>query len=76
MSYKACVEKFCRECTYDSEDSGSWRQQVERCNATSCPLHPVRPRSMATINANRKTRNAQIDVAVVQTEVTEEAEEV
>ena len=42
----------CMWCSYDPLDVGSWRQQVERCNVTSCPLHSVRPTSKVCRNAN------------------------
>ena len=34
----------CIECIYDgSGGGGSWRQQVEACTCTGCPLYSVRP---------------------------------
>ena len=38
------VNAKCVECIYDPQGgSGTWRQQVEACTATTCPLWPVRP---------------------------------
>jgi len=39
------INANCLYCTYDPLDTGGWRQQVEACNITKCPLHSVRPRS-------------------------------
>lgn len=52
-SYKASVDNFCKECTYDPEVSGSWRKQVEECKCRDCPLWNVRPKTMATIEKER-----------------------
>jgi len=43
MSLRKAVNNKCKECSYDNLDVGTWRQQVERCIDTTCPLHPVRP---------------------------------
>lgn len=42
-SLRGCINKMCRDCIYDKYGRGTWRQQVEACTITSCPLHPVRP---------------------------------
>lgn len=39
------IDANCLWCSYDPLDQGTWRQQVEACNVTRCPLHSVRPRS-------------------------------
>ena len=40
------INAFCCECIYDPiGGQGSWRQQVEACPATTCPLYPIRPTS-------------------------------
>lgn len=42
-SLRAGVNAFCLECV-------SWqREEVNRCTATACPLHPYRPYQRATI---------------------------
>jgi len=56
-SLKKCVEAKCKDCTYDQASPGSWRQQVEDCRVTSCPLWIVRPVTMETVNARRKDKN-------------------
>ena len=39
------VDSNCVYCTYDDQANGTWRQQLEACAVTECPLHSVRPRS-------------------------------
>lgn len=55
-SAKKCIAAMCKDCIYDPEEAGSWRSQVEACTFTSCPLYPVRPLTVETIQANRKKR--------------------
>lgn len=55
-SLKKCIEEKCKDCTYDPADTGTWRDQVERCNVRSCALWPVRPMTVATINIIRKAK--------------------
>lgn len=45
MSYKTAVTAKCKECIYDPiGNAGTWRQQVEACTVTSCPLFNYRPK--------------------------------
>ena len=38
------INAFCKECIYDKEGGvGTWRQQVEACTSTNCPLYDFRP---------------------------------
>ena len=42
------INAKCIECVYDPlGGDGSWRQQVQNCLGTDCPLYPVRPLSRA-----------------------------
>ncbi len=52
-SLKKHIEEYCKSCTYDHTQSGTWRFQVEQCSAKTCKLWPVRPLTMETIIANR-----------------------
>ena len=47
MGMRAAINAMCKQCLYDprAEGLGSWRQQIEACTATGCPLHPYRPLS-------------------------------
>ncbi len=44
-SRRAAITAYCKWCLYDPGARGTWRQQVDGCTATDCPLYPVRPRS-------------------------------
>jgi hypothetical protein len=55
-SAKKCIADYCKMCSYDEKQPGSWRQQVEDCTLTKCPLWPVRPLTIATIQLHRKKR--------------------
>ncbi len=37
------INAKCAECIYDPIDAGTWKQQVEACTVTNCPLYRVRP---------------------------------
>ena len=47
-SLRAAIDRKCKDCTYDPMAPGNWRQQVQACTVTTCPLHPVRPQSRGT----------------------------
>lgn len=42
-SMRAAINTMCKACIYDPNDTGTWRQQVERCTSPQCPLYPLRP---------------------------------
>ncbi len=45
MSIRKAVNEFCKMCIYDEKSGlGTWRQQVEGCTCTDCPLYDFRPR--------------------------------
>ncbi len=44
MSLRSAVNRKCKECLYDSGERGGWRQQIEACTSSSCPLFNVRPK--------------------------------
>jgi len=45
LSLRGAINDACKDCIYDDQDkgAGNWRQQVEACTVTKCPLYPVRP---------------------------------
>lgn len=55
-SLKKCIEQKCRDCTYDSQQQGSWRHQTENCTVRTCALWEVRPITMETMLARRKAK--------------------
>ena len=44
LSLRAAINAMCRNCIYDpGSGNGGWREQVQTCSSSNCPLHPVRP---------------------------------
>ena len=37
------IDMMCKQCIYDPNDKGSWRDQVQRCTMPECSLYDVRP---------------------------------
>jgi len=64
-SLKKAIEEKCKDCTYDQCAPGTWREQVELCTVKACPLWQVRPKTVATINANRKIRAEGVDMDAI-----------
>lgn len=44
-SRKLSIDAYCYDCSYDKLGAGTWRQQVEACTHTKCPLFNHRPMS-------------------------------
>lgn len=45
-SLRRAINAKCADCIHDPQSGlGTWRQQVEACPATDCPLWSVRPKS-------------------------------
>jgi hypothetical protein len=70
-SLRKAIDGKCRGCSYDPLDRGTWRQQVDACAATRCPLHAVRPRAYAplaspTVGPSRANLAASARVAEVE----------
>jgi hypothetical protein len=63
-SLKKCIEEKCKDCIYDPLAGGTWREQVESCRSTKCPLWAVRPITVATLNSNRKKANADAGINI------------
>lgn len=46
-SLRAAIDAFCKHCIYDpGNGNGAWREQVQKCSSSNCPLWPVRPVSI------------------------------
>lgn len=44
LSLRGAINAMCRSCLYDpGNGNGGWREQVEGCSSSNCPLHSVRP---------------------------------
>ena len=58
MSLRAAINGKCRDCIYDSEGRGTWREQVGQCTIVSCSLWKYRPRPTsyraASVNVDGK----------------------
>lgn len=55
-SLKAAIRQHCKNCTYDQACPGTYLQQIEECTVKTCALWEVRPRTVATIALQRKSR--------------------
>ena len=43
MTRQEAIDAKCKECIYDPEEDGTWRQQVKACDIDACALHSYRP---------------------------------
>lgn len=46
-SLRKAIDQHCRDCIYDPNARGAWREQVTACTSPNCALYPVRPLSKA-----------------------------
>ena len=43
-SLRSAINAMCKSCLYDpGNGNGAWREQVQGCSSSNCPLHSVRP---------------------------------
>ena len=50
-SLRAAVNAMCKGCIYDpGSGKGAWREQVQGCSSSNCPLHAVRPMPVKATN--------------------------
>ena len=68
-SLKDAIRAKCKDCIYDPQVPGTYLQQIEDCTSEhTCPLWPVRPMTVATINLIRKGKIAtpiEIDIDAI-----------
>lgn len=74
-SLKLAIRAKCKDCTYDSACPGTYLQQIEECRVKACPLWPVRPMTVATVNANRKSKGSELDISAVLDSIDDEDDE-
>lgn len=43
MTRTEAINAKCKDCIYDNEERGTWREQCTACNQVKCPLYPFRP---------------------------------
>lgn len=59
LSLRAAINAMCKSCLYDpGNGNGAWREQVQGCSSTSCPLHHVRP---LPVKARKTGKGAQAE---------------
>lgn len=56
MSMRKAINAKRKECIYDSQSTGTWRQQVEACTSPKYPLFPLRPVSKPETPKQREKR--------------------
>ena len=49
QSLRKAIDSHCRDCSYDPEAAGTWRQQISICPVKKCALHSCRPVTKAAI---------------------------
>jgi len=55
VSLRAAINAKCKDCIYDDQAPGRWREQVSACHIVSCPLYPVRPTTKSPKEAKTVT---------------------
>ena len=55
------VDAHCISCVYDEANKGTWRQQIEWCTVTTCPLYSVRKMTLKA-PLNDVPRDNQVDI--------------
>ena len=57
MSLRNAINLKCKDCIYDPEVEGGWKQQVSLCELTDCSLWPYRPKPRTSPLSPKMTRN-------------------
>ena len=52
LTRQKAIWQKCKECSYDSNEKGTWKQQANACEITECALWEYRPVSQANIASN------------------------
>ena len=56
ISAQKAIKNHCKGCIYDSEEKGTWLQQIEACTITKCELYNHRPLTSKTRRINEEKR--------------------
>lgn len=77
MSKTKSLHMMCKSCIYDKAAPGTWREQVENCSSSHCPLWQHRPMTTATITLHRqsKTLDSEINIDSILAELEDEDNE-
>ena len=56
-SLRKAIDAKCKDCIHDPLSGlGAWREQVQLCTVTSCPLWPVRPKARSDRYADKRVQ--------------------
>lgn len=60
-SLRAAINAMCKSCLYDpGNGNGAWREQVQGCSSSNCPLHPVRPLPVKATKSAKDAHGAEL----------------
>ena len=63
--FRDAINAQCRDCIYDEKaGNGSWRNQIELCSCTDCPLYAVRPLTSATTKLRAEARRKYLGTSI------------
>jgi hypothetical protein len=54
LAWRAAIDAKCKDCSYDRQAGGTWREQVAACSCPRCPLHPLRPLPTGMTHGSRE----------------------
>jgi hypothetical protein len=58
LSLRAAINAMCKSCLYDpGNGNGAWREQVQGCSSSNCPLHSVRPLPVKATKSGKDARS-------------------
>ena len=55
MSLRNAINQKCKDCIYDPEVEGGWKQQVSLCELSDCPLWEYRPHPRTSAQSPKMT---------------------
>ena len=55
MSLRNAINLKCKDCIYDPEVEGGWKQQVSLCDLSDCSLWPYRPMARTSSHSLKKS---------------------
>ncbi len=58
LTRQEAIDANCRDCNYDDQDTGTWRDQIERCPSPQCPFFEYRPLTTATMKLRQEAKIA------------------
>ena len=55
MSLRNAINLKCKDCIYDPEVEGGWKQQVSQCDLSACSLWEHRPHPRTSAQSTKIT---------------------